>query len=296
MKILVLGSKGQLGQCLADQLSDTDHEVIYASRSEIDMDDMAGTKASIIALGPKIVINAAAYTAVDKAEDELYEAEKINYFAVANVANSCSEIGCWLIHISTDYVFDGAAMHPYDENAKTNPQGVYGDSKLKGELAIQVSGCQYLIIRTSWVYSEYGNNFLKKILRLGADRDELNIVGDQIGCPTYAQDIAKSIVSMVSKLNLNSSISGIFHYCGDQPCSWHEFAKAIFLEAKTYGWKTPNYINAIDTAKYPTRAVRPSYSALSCSKIYDTFEITPSNFREGIKCVVAKLNNEMIHR
>ena len=296
MKLLVLGSKGQLGCCLADQLSDTDHEVIYTSRSEIDMADLTGTKASIIDLRPNIVINATAYTAVDKAEDDKYEAEKINHLAVANIANTCSEIGCWLIHISTDYVFDGAASHPYSENAKTNPQGVYGDSKLKGELAIQVSGCQYLIIRTAWVYSEYGNNFLKTMLRLGADRDELSVVGDQIGCPTYAQDIAKSIVSMVSKLNLNSSISGIFHYCGDQACSWHEFAQAIFLEAKTCGWKTPNHINAIDTAKYPTRAVRPLYSALSCSKIYDTFEIRPSNWREGIKYVLAKLNNEMFER
>tara|TARA_B100000787_G_scaffold170133_1_gene164221 strand:- start:1011 stop:1901 length:891 start_codon:yes stop_codon:yes gene_type:complete len=296
MRMLVLGSKGQLGCCLADQLSYTDYDVIYTSRSEIDMADLAGTKASIIDLRPNIVINASAYTAVDKAEDDQYEAEKINHLAVANIANTCSEIGCWLIHISTDYVFDGAASHPYGENAETNPQGVYGDSKLKGELAIQVSGCQYLIIRTAWVYSEYGNNFLKTMLRLGSDRDELSIVGDQIGCPTYAQDIAKSIVSMVSKLNLNSSISGIFHYCGDQACSWHEFAQAIFLEAKTCGWKTPNHINAIDAAKYPTRAVRPPYSVLSCSKIYDTFEITPSNWRKGIKYVLAKLNNEMFDR
>ena len=289
MKILVLGSKGQLGCCLADQLSDTDHEVIYTSRSEIDMADLAGTKASIIDLRPNIVINAAAYTLVDKAEDEQYEAAKINHLAVANVASSCSEIGCWLIHISTDYVFDGTASHPYGENAKTNPQGVYGDSKLKGELAIQASGCPHLIIRTAWVYSEYGNNFLKKMLRLGADRDELSIVGDQIGCPTYAQDIAKSIVSILSFLDLKGSSSGIYHYCGDEPCSWYDFARAIFSEAKINGLKTPSYIKSITTVDYPTPAIRPAYSVLDCTKIESVFDVTRSNWRDGIKIVIDRL-------
>ena len=151
MKILVLGSKGQIGCCLVDQLSKTDYEVIYTSRSEIDIADMAETNASIINLRPNLIINATGYTAVDKAEDDQYEAEKINHFAIANIANTCSGIGCWLIHISTDYVFDGLANHPYVENAKTNPQCIYGNSKLKGELAIKTSGCKYLIIRTAWV-------------------------------------------------------------------------------------------------------------------------------------------------
>ena len=296
MKILVLGSKGQLGQCLNDQLAITDHDVVYTSRGQIDIADFELTKNDILEIAPDVVVNATAFTAVDKAEEEHQAADRINHLAVANIANICNQLDCWLIHVSTDYVFDGNSEVPYKEDNPTNPQGVYGDSKLKGEAAIEESGCKYLIIRTAWVYSEYGNNFLKTMLRLGADRDELSIVGDQIGCPTYAQDIAKSIVSMVSKLNLNSSISGIFHYCGDQACSWHEFAQAIFLEAKTCGWKTPNHINAIDAAKYPTRAVRPPYSVLSCSKIYDTFEITPSNWRKGIKYVLAKLNNEMFDR
>ena len=147
MKILVLGSKGQIGCCLVDQLSKTDYDVIYTSRSEIDIADMAGTKASITNLRPNLIINATGYTAVDKAEDDRYEAEKINHFAIANIANTCSEIGCWLVHISTDYVFDGLSNHPYVENAKTNPKSIYGTSKLNGELAIKTSGCQYLIIR-----------------------------------------------------------------------------------------------------------------------------------------------------
>jgi dTDP-4-dehydrorhamnose reductase len=270
MKILLLGSKGQLGRCLSDQLSDTDYDVIYTSRSEIDMADLAQTKIKITDLRPNIVINASAYTEVDKAEDDKQAADKINHLAVANIASICSDIGCWLIHISTDYVFDGAASYPYDENAKTNPQGVYGDSKLKGELAIQSSGCKYLIVRTAWVYSEYGNNFLKTMLRLGDDRDELSIVGDQIGCPTYAQDIAKAIVSILSCLDSKSASSGIYHYCGDEPCS----------------------IKSIATVEYPTPAVRPAYSVLDCTKIEGMFDVTRSNWRDGIKVVIDKLQGK----
>jgi dTDP-4-dehydrorhamnose reductase len=289
MKILVLGSNGQLGCCLADQLSDTDYEVIYTSRSEIDMGDLAETKVKITDLCPNIVINASAYTAVDKAEDDQQEADKINHLAVASIASTCSKIGCWLIHISTDYVFDGAASHPYDENAKTNPQGVYGDSKLKGEVAIQSSGCNYLIVRTAWVYSEYGNNFLKTMLRLGADRDELSIVGDQIGCPTYAQDIAKAIVSILSGLDLKGLSSGIYHYCGDESCSWYEFARAIFSEAKMRGLKSPSNIKSIMTVEYPTPAIRPAYSVLDCTKIEGMFDVTRSNWRDGITTVIDRL-------
>ena len=289
MKILVIGSKGQLGCCLADQLSDTDYEVVYTSRSEIDIADLTGTKVSITSLCPNIVINAGAYTAVDKAEDEKQEADKINHLAVANIANTCNGIGCWLIHISTDYVFDGAASLPYDENAETNPQGVYGDSKLKGEQAIQASGCRYLIIRTAWVYSEYGNNFLKTMLRLGADRDELSIVGDQIGCPTYAQDIAKTIVSILASLDFKGLSTGIYHYCGDESCSWYDFARVIFSEAKIHGLKTPNYVKSIMTTEYPTPAIRPTYSVLDCTKIESVFDATRSNWRDGVGLVLDKL-------
>jgi dTDP-4-dehydrorhamnose reductase len=292
MKILLLGSKGQLGRCLSDQLSDTDYDVIYTSRSEIDMADLAQTKIKITDLRPNIVINASAYTEVDKAEDDKQAADKINHLAVANIASICSDIGCWLIHISTDYVFDGAASYPYDENAKTNPQGVYGDSKLKGELAIQSSGCKYLIVRTAWVYSEYGNNFLKTMLRLGDDRDELSIVGDQIGCPTYAQDIAKAIVSILSGLDLKGPLSGIYHYCGDEFCSWYDFARAIFSEAERRGLKSPRNIKSIATVEYTTPAVRPAYSVLDCTKIEGMFDVTRSNWRDGIKVVIDKLQGK----
>jgi len=289
MKILVLGSKGQLGQCLNDQLAITAHEVVYTSRGQIDIAEFEVTKTQILEISPDIVINATAYTAVDKAEEERQAADRINHLAVANISNICNQLDCWLIHVSTDYVFDGNSEVPYKEDNPTNPQGVYGGSKLKGEAAIKASGCKYLIIRTAWVYSEYGNNFLKTMLRLGADRDELSIVGDQIGCPTYAQDIAKSIVSILSCLDLKGSSSGIYHYCGDEPCSWYDFTRAIFLEAEVQGLKTPSYIKSITTADYPTPAIRPAYSVLDCTKIESVFDVTRSNWRDGIKSVIDRL-------
>ena len=292
MKILVLGSKGQLGQCLNDQLAITEHDVVYTSRGQIDIAEFEVTKTQILKISPDIVINATAYTAVDKAEEEHQAADRINHLAVANIASICNQLDCWLIHVSTDYVFDGNSEVPYKEDNPTNPQGVYGDSKLKGEAAIEASGCKYLIIRTAWVYSEYGNNFLKTMLRLGADRDELSIVGDQIGCPTYAQDIAKSIVSILSCLDLKDSSSGIYHYCGDEPCSWYDFARAIFLEAEVQGLKTPSYVKSITTADYPTPAIRPAYSVLDCTKIESDFDVTRSNWRDGIKVVMDRLQGK----
>jgi dTDP-4-dehydrorhamnose reductase len=289
MKILVLGSKGQLGQCLNDQLAITEHDVVYTSRGQIDIAEFEVTKAQMLEISPDIVINATAYTAVDKAEEERQAADRINHLAVANISNICNQLDCWLIHVSTDYVFDGNSEVPYKEDNPTNPQGVYGDSKLKGEAAIEASGCKYLIIRTAWVYSEYGNNFLKTMLGLGVDRDELSIVGDQIGCPTYAQDIAKSIVSILSCLDLKDSSSGIYHYCGDEPCSWYDFARAIFLEAEVQGLKTPSYVKSITTADYPTPAIRPAYSVLDCTKIESVFDVTRSNWRDGIKIVIDRL-------
>jgi len=289
MKILVLGSNGQLGQCLIDQLDTADFDVVYTSRGQIDIAEFEVTKTQILKISPDIVINATAYTAVDKAEEERQAADRINHLAVANISNICNQLDCWLIHVSTDYVFDGNSEVPYREDNPTNPQGVYGDSKLKGEGVIEASGCKYLIIRTAWVYSEYGNNFLKTMLRLGAGRDELSIVGDQIGCPTYAQDIAKSIVCILSFLDLKDSSSGIYHYCGDEPCSWYDFARAIFLEAEVQGLKTPSYVKSITTADYPTPSIRPAYSVLDCSKIESCFEVTRSNWRDGIKIVIDRL-------
>ena len=221
-----------------------------------------------------------------------YSASKAasDHLAVDNLAAICFELGCWLIHISTDYVFDGNSTVPYLELVKTNPQGVYGHTKLDGELAIQSSGCKYLIIRTAWVFSEYGDNFLKTMLRLGTVRDELSIVGDQIGCPTYAQDIAKAIVTMMTQLNEESSASGTFHYCGDQLCSWYEFAGVIFEEARMSGLQTPGLIHSIQSSDYPMAAERPGYSVLDCHKIRNSFGVNTSDWKLGVKNVVSNFH------
>ena len=231
MKILVLGSKGQLGCCLKDQLGKKDHNVIYTSREQIDVGDIKAAKNKILEIKPSVVINATAYTAVDKAEEEREKAALINHYAVANIASACSDLDCWLIHISTDYVFDGCSDAPYKEDDETNPQSVYGDTKLKGEIAIQSSGCKHIIIRTAWVFSEYGNNFLKTMLRLSRERSELSIVGDQFGCPTYAQDIAMAIVIILEKLKSKEVSSCLYHFSGNFCCSWAEFSRAIFEDA-----------------------------------------------------------------
>jgi len=284
MKILVLGCNGQLGRCLYDQLEKTDHNVIYTSRDQIDIADFDATKSQIKQISPNIVINATAYTAVDKAEQDQDNADLINHLAVANIATSCNELDCWLVHVSTDYVFDGASMMPYKEDDQANPQGVYGDTKLKGELAIQSSGCRYIIIRTAWVFSEYGNNFLKTMLRLGAERSELRIVGDQIGCPTYAQDIANAIVVILERLKSKELNSGLYHFGGNVCCSWADFARAIFDEALELKFIVSKpHVVAITTKEFPTLAKRPAQSQLNSNKLTTNFGIDASDCMLGIQ-------------
>lgn len=283
MKILVLGSKGQLGLCLLDQFKEFKHEVNFFSKNEIDLSKIISLEKKIISMNPDIVINVAAFTAVDKAENYEKEAYLINHIAVERIARACNELGCWIIHISTDYVFDGLSKTPYKENDLTNPLSIYGKSKLKGEIAINTFTSKNIIIRTGWVYSEYGNNFMKTMLKIAKDNSEINIVGDQFGCPTYAQDIAIAIKTILSKIISNKSLAGTYHFCGNRVCNWHEFALAIFQEAKLLGYRVPIRVNSINTADYPTEALRPSYSVLECSKISKNFSIKPSNWRNGIK-------------
>ena len=289
MKILILGSQGQLGRCLYDQFSQTDYDLIYHSRADTDIADFTETSENLIALNPDIVVNAAAYTAVDLAETHESLAYQVNHFAVDNLANQCEKIGSFLIHVSTDYVFDGTASRPYKEQDKTSPQSVYGASKLAGEIAIQRTDCRFLIIRTSWVFSEYGNNFFKTMLRLGGERETLSIVGDQIGCPTYAQDIASLIVDLIPRIEAGSVESGIYHFSGDTACSWYQFAKEIFAQADQLGYRTPKQIQSIATKDYPTPAKRPGYSVFDCTKIENTFNISRSNWRFGIDRVLSIL-------
>ena len=292
MKILVLGCNGQLGRCLYDQLEKTDHNVVYASREQIDIADFEATKNQIKQILPNIVINASAYTEVDKAEQDQDKADLINHIAVANIAASCNELDCWLVHVSSDYVFDGVSKLPYKEDDQTNPQCIYGNTKLKGELVIQSSGCRHIIIRTAWVFSEHGNNFLKTMLRLGAELSELRIVGDQIGCPTYAHDVANSIVVILEQIISNELDSDLYHFGGNVCCSWAAFAQAIFdeaLELKLIERK-PNVI-AITTKEFPTLAKRPLQSQLNSNKIKTKFMIDASDYIPGIRSSLAAIKN-----
>lgn len=289
MKILVLGSGGQLGRCIFDQFKDTTHEIIFATRNDIDLSDIFLLKEKVIKINPQIVINAAAYTEVNKAESNEEEADLINYLAVSILAKACHEIDSWLIHLSTDYIFDGTSKIPYKETIKPNPQSIYGNSKLKGELAIKDIDSKYIILRTSWVFSEYGNNFFKKMIDLGKENKELNIIQDQIGCPTYAQDIANAILDLVLNISKKKSESGVFHFCGDNSCSWYDFAKVIFEEAELLGFRVPDNIKPIHSSEYPSSVNRPKYSVLDCIKIFNTYKINTSNWKIGIKSALKSI-------
>jgi len=283
MKILILGCKGQLGLCLNDQLAHEEYKVFFTSRDEIDITNLEVTKDKISEIAPDVIVNASAYTAVDQAEENEEAADLINNVAVENIASICNDLNCWLIHISTDYVYDGCSHTPYKETDKPNPIGIYGRTKLDGDLAIQQSGCKYIIIRTSWVYSEYGNNFLKTIIALGLERDKLSIVSDQIGCPTYAQDIAKVIILICKDLHRKDDVVGVYNYAGSHGCSWAEFSSDIFIEAiKNNIIQDMPKIKEIQTSDFPTLAKRPMYSKLNCSKINKVFKIKPSDYKKGI--------------
>lgn len=287
MKILILGSNGQLGKCLKDQFKKSEYDVYYASRDNIDISDLNSTKKKIMNIKPNIIVNAAAYTAVDDSERFTETANLINHKSLIAILDACKMLNCWIIHISTDYVFDGLKNSPYKEEDPTNPQSVYGTTKLHGELLIKNSGCNYLIIRTAWVFSEYGNNFMKTMLRLGKRENQVRVIDDQIGCPTYAQDIAKAIKHITPQLN-DEIESGIFHYCGENICSWYDFASVIFNKAYKNKIKIPKEIIPISANMYPSTASRPAYSVLDCSKIKKIFSVNLSNWEEGITKVIAK--------
>ncbi|GAA3884309.1 dTDP-4-dehydrorhamnose reductase [Gibbsiella dentisursi] len=273
MKVLLTGSKGQLGSCFQDRLP-VGWEVWATDSDTLDITDLEKVKQAVAQYQPDVIVNAAAYTAVDKAETEPELAALINASGPKNLALAAKEAGARLVHVSTDYVFDGKATTPYVETDVTNPLGVYGQTKLDGELAVAGVLPEAIIIRTAWVFSEYGNNFVKTMLRLAKDRDTLGIVADQRGCPTYAGDIAQAIIDLLQK----EAEGGIYHFCGDREVAWSEFAEAIFNIATDKGVLSKNpIINSITTEQYPTPATRPSYSALNMEKI-SSIGIQPSNW------------------
>ncbi|MGG2140212.1 dTDP-4-dehydrorhamnose reductase [Symbiopectobacterium sp. RP] len=278
MRVLLTGANGQLGRCFQDRLP-ADWQILATDSAELDITVLAQVTATVSAFKPDAIVNAAAYTAVDKAESEVELAERINAAGPANLADVVAQHGIRLVHVSTDYVFDGNASTPYTEASPTNPLSVYGITKLAGERAVSAAAPDAIIVRTAWVFSEYGNNFVKTMLRLGKDRDALSIVDEQRGCPTYAGDLAQAIIALLQQ----NAAGGIYHYSGDKEVSWFEFAQAIFAVAvqKAVLSKAPT-LTPITTAQYPTPAHRPTYSTLAGNKI-KALGITLSDWQSALR-------------
>ncbi|MCF6129786.1 dTDP-4-dehydrorhamnose reductase [Flavobacterium sp. AS60] len=279
MVVLVTGANGQLGQSLqfiAPMYPNLNF--VFCSSADLDISDLEKCQTVFSKIKPNYCINAAAYTAVDKAESEPEKAQLINVIGAKNLAVVCKEYETILIHISTDFVFDGNASKPYTENDIPNPTGVYGQTKLDGEKAIQSIFDNYYIIRTSWVYSRFGNNFMKTMLRLSSERDSISVVNDQIGTPTNAVDLAECLVKIVtSNFQLPTSNFGIYNFSNEGQCSWYDFAKEIF--------RINNIsinLQSIPTTSFPTPAKRPKYSVLDKSKIKANFGFRINHWEKAL--------------
>ena len=282
MVVLVTGANGQLGQAIQHIANNyLNLNFVFCNSTDLDISNKENCQAVFRKIKPDFCINAAAYTAVDKAESEQDKAELINVIGAKNLAETCKELDTKLIHISTDFVFDGSNNTPYTENQIPSPKGVYGQTKLDGERAIQNVFSNYYIIRTSWVYSQFGNNFMKTMLRLASERTSLSVVNDQIGTPTNAVDLADCLMTIISSQHPTPNTQyGIYHFSNEGQCSWYDFAKEIF---------EINQVNidliAIPTSEFPTPAERPKYSVLDKSKIKSTFGITIKNWQESLKSI-----------
>jgi dTDP-4-dehydrorhamnose reductase len=275
-KIFITGAAGQLGQAMkAESVHFPEHTLVCVTRKEMDLADGDAMRRVLTEQLPDVIIHTGAYTAVDAAESHKEAAFAVNAEGVRLLAGICKQLDIALIHISTDYVFDGTVAVPYLETDATNPQTVYGSSKLEGEIGLMEANLDtYAIIRTSWLYSEYGHNFMKTMLRLGKERDTLSVVNDQQGVPTLANDLAKAILCMIPQLE--KSNSGIYHYSNSGATTWYDFACFIFEKTKKSLEVLP-----VSTAEYPTLAKRPAYSVLNCDKIRNTFGISTPNWRES---------------
>lgn len=286
MVVLVTGANGQLGQAIkfvSEKYSQIDF--VFCSSNDLDITNKKNCQEVFSLHKPKFCINAAAYTAVDKAESESEKAHLINVVGSKNIAEVCKEFGSILLHVSTDFVFDGNNTKPYSEESVPNPTGVYGQTKLDGEKAIQETLEHYFILRTSWVYSQFANNFMKTMLRLASERETLSVVNDQIGTPTNAVDLADALITLVLKTQdpeyTNKHFFGIYNFSNEGQCSWYEFAKKIF-EIRNV---TINLL-PIPTSSFPTPAKRPSFSVLDKSKIKQNFNLQINKWEDSLKATL----------
>jgi len=287
VRLLVSGARGQLGRELV-RLGGG-RELMAVSHEQLDITNADAVLRCCEAFRPDVVINAAAYTAVDRAETERAAAFAVNRDGVANLARACRRMGVPLIHVSTDYVFDGTKHGTYDEHDPVSPLGVYGASKLAGEEMVRQYASKLAILRTSWVFSAHGGNFVKTMLRLGADRQRLGIVADQHGCPTAASEMARAIYALVDA-GLADWNNAVYHVCQPEPTTWHGFATAIFTAAQAMALKVTD-VTAINTSDYPTPATRPQNSVLNCSKFEQRFHFTIRPWSESLREVIKELKH-----
>ncbi|TGE25759.1 dTDP-4-dehydrorhamnose reductase [Hymenobacter aquaticus] len=280
--VLVFGASGQLGQCLAHVAGERKmDELVFLPEAEANILNPAGLRQLFARYQPTYAINCAAYTAVDKAEDEVDLARQVNRDGVANLSTLCAEYDTTLIHVSTDFVFAGTGNQPLLETDETAPISVYGLTKLEGEQVIPAHTSRYFILRTSWLYSEYANNFVKTMLRFGRERDELRVIWDQIGTPTYAIDLAGCILTIIGT---QSQQYGTYHYSNEGVTSWYDFAVDIFELSNTTVKTTP-----IRTAEYPTKATRPAYSVMDKTKAKTQLGVAIPHWRESLKVCISRL-------
>lgn len=276
MNILVTGASGQLGRTFKDVVKDEEElTFVFKSSIELDITDFDAVHEELTTSDYAYCINCAAFTNVDLAEKETDKARLVNITGARNLALNCKESGTVLVHISTDFVFDGYLNVPYREEDIARPIGFYGDTKYKGERAIINNLDEHFILRTSWLYSEYGNNFMKTMIRLGSDREELSVVYDQVGTPTYARDLANSVLTIIKAHNIDY---GVYNYSNEGVASWYDFAKAIFD-----GFGIDIKLHPILSEQYPTPAERPKYSVLDKSKIKETFALQIPHWKDSLK-------------
>jgi dTDP-4-dehydrorhamnose reductase len=291
MKVLVTGSSGQVGRELQRSLAPFGH-VVTSDTAQMNLADAHAIRRTLRDVRPDIIVNPAAYTAVDRAESEPELAMAINGIAPGILAEEAKAIGALLVHYSTDYVYDGSKTSPYREDDEPNPQSVYGRTKLAGDVAIGNAGCRHLILRTSWVYGVHGGNFVKTVLRLAKERDKLNIVADQFGAPTWSRDIAQataSILKVWQEKRWHSSLGGLYHLTAAGRTSWHQYAEEIVRLARQYDAALAARqldIRAISTQEYPVPARRPANSVLANDRILDVFGIVLPAWQESLaECV-----------
>jgi dTDP-4-dehydrorhamnose reductase len=292
MKLLVIGAQGQLGRSLVEVGTSQDPSVVALGRPDVDLLDSASIIRAIDRVKPHLVVNAAAYTLTDKAESEPELAHAINAEGASNVAEACAGRDTPLIHISTDYVFDGCTSVPYSEQSLAAPLNVYGHSKLQGERSVAAACAQHAILRTAWVYSPFGHNFVRTMLRLAESRSELNVVNDQIGNPTYAPHLAAAVLQIAGHMVEGGGHQfpwGIYHVTGTGEATWYQLAREVLERSASLGGPVTQ-IRAITTSQYPTKARRPADSRLDCAKCTSIFGVTLPDWRSGVvDCVVRLL-------